>query len=312
MTGDPTDSAAAQVIPVADVAGEGPVDASGVQVDTSATAAPDAQEAAQEPEVLAVEAVEVLTPIGDAADAFVVAYASDGGAQNGAGTYATADSFEPVAVAYETVSYEAPTPDAYVPPVPETTDGGFGTADASEAAADSTDAGLESWQTPEVVIDTIGVDTATGEVVEVVEVFAAEPDAPTESAPAETSAPVAEAAPAAAITDVPPPPVTTPEPVAASAPVAEPVAAPVAEPVAEPVAAPVAEPVAEPVAVAAPMATATPVAAAAPAVARMTTATPSEVSDGGGVPAALIGLLALIVLAAVVVVVLYLTGTILQ
>jgi hypothetical protein len=147
--GDPTDSAEVQAIPVADVAGEGPAEASGVRVDMSA-ATPDVREAAGESEFVAVEATEVLPPTSNASDAFVVAYASDGGSRNGAGTYATADTFEPVAVAYETVSYEAPTSDAYVPPVPVATDGGFGAADASadpsedagDAAADSTDAGL--------------------------------------------------------------------------------------------------------------------------------------------------------------------------
>ena len=184
LTGDPTDSAAAQAIPVADVAGEGPGDASGVQVDTSATAAPDAQEAAQEPAGTGCRGRR--GPHSNRGRRRRIR----GGLRLGRrgaewrGDVCHRRFIEPVAVAYETVSYEAPAPDAYVPPVPEMTDGAFGTADASEAAADSTDAGLESWQTPEVVIDTIGVDTATGEVVEVVEVFAAEPDAPTESAPA--------------------------------------------------------------------------------------------------------------------------------
>ncbi len=184
--GDPTDSAEVQAIPVAEVAGESSAAATGVQVDTSMAGTPDTQD---EPVLVAAEVVEVFTPAGDASDGFA-SYAADGGSQNGAPTFADVDGFEPVAVAYETVSYEAPSADAYVPPVPMTTESEQGAS--SEAAADAPDAEIEAWQTPAVVLDAIGVDTATGDVVEVVEVFAAEP-APVEEVPAAAPVPVASA-----------------------------------------------------------------------------------------------------------------------
>jgi pyruvate dehydrogenase E2 component (dihydrolipoamide acetyltransferase) len=195
VSADPTDSTEVEAIPLADAGGEGPLAAGDVKVDTSAS---DTTGASDEPELVAIEVVEVVAP----ADAGDVATAD--GSQDGAMAFDTPAGFEPLAVTYEEVTLDTPSAD-------------------TASAEDTGDA------TPAVVLDAVGIDTATGDVVEVVEVFAEPASAPSASSEPATPAPQASepvAPPAAPV---------APAPAAPAAPAPQAVAAPAPAPAAQPI-----------------------------------------------------------------------------